>query len=297
MSSTASMYTVTSAFVAAEKAFLGENRQWRTKNEMQKVFVRTVLGPCRPELANIPELVSMAALSEEPINAFLRQKGFDIQLDKFPSLMPPKRAWGAASVLDVLLKWRTEGTRTQITTPIMDKFPAANLPKSTTSVFMSKLHPHPVASVFTKSGDVVHMTVCDKDLQHFSLLEEAEAISLNEQDYAPYEGVIFPMVDLNHKVDISWLKELSTLDDEGYPNVLTQALQQTKFKMNHEGARIKDAVAIGGMRLTAAINKPLPPLIIDRPFLFWVERPNLSRPLFVARFTEEDWKDPGSLQM
>lgn len=256
MTRTCSMYTVVSALVAAEKAFLGGNRIWKFDNSMQAQFVGQFLEVCRPDLDKIKEFETIVALSEGPINTFLREKGFDIQLDKFPVLIPPDRAWGAASVLDLLLKWREKGEKTEIDTPDKRKFPAAKLPNSGVSVFGLKVHPYPIAQVRTISDDVVYMTVCDEELEDFELISKAEWISdpnlcIDTKLSREYEGLVFPMIDLDHQVDISWLKGMFTIDDEGYLNKLTQAFQQTKLKMNHEGARIKDAVAIGGMRCTS----------------------------------------------
>ena len=294
------MYTVVSALVAAEKAFLGENRVWKFDNQKQAEFIGQFLEVCRPDLGKIKEFETIASLSEEPINAFLRDKGFDIQLDKFPVLTPPERAWGAASVLDLLLKWREKGEKTEITTPDKRNFPAAKMPSSGTSVFGLAAHPYPIAQVRTDSDDTVFMTVCDEELEIFDLVHKAEWIldpnlCINTKPSREYEGLVFPMIDLDHKVDINWLTGMFTIDDEGWLNRITQALQQTKLKMNHEGARIKDAVAVAGVR--EYCFTPRQPLIIDKPFLFLVKRPGLDKPLFAARLTEEVWKDPGSLDM
>jgi hypothetical protein len=289
------MYTIASAFVAAEKAFLGGDRAWEPTNDMQTRFIREILEVCRPDLVRIPEFETIAALSEIPINEFLAKHGFNIRLDKFPELVPPERAWGAASVLDITLKWLVKGSKSSINT-VRKNFPAAKLSKDAVTIRDATGHQYPVAEVRTSSDDVVFMTICDRDLNNFDLVAEAERISVNMTGHAPYEGLLFPMVDLNHQVDISWLGGMFTIDNEGYFNKIIQALQQTKLKMNHEGARIKDAVAIGGFRCTS-VQIPRPPLIINRPFLFWVRRPGLAKPLFVARLTEEVWKDPGSLDM
>lgn len=55
MTRTCSMYTVVSALVAAEKAFLGGNRIWKFDNSMQAQFVGQFLEVCRPDLDKIKE--------------------------------------------------------------------------------------------------------------------------------------------------------------------------------------------------------------------------------------------------
>jgi hypothetical protein len=290
------MYTVASAFAAAEKAFFGKNWRWKPVSDLQRRFVSEILEPTRSELAYIPEIESIASSSEAPINEFLRRKGFDIQLDKFPEPSRLERPWGAASVLDVLMKWEMKGVADELETPDGKTYPAARLSKKAVDIVCAGNVD--VAILATQSADVAYMAMWDKQVEHFELLAAVENLSRARKSYAPYEGLIFPMVDLDHEVDIGWLKGLSTTPDEkGYVNIITQALQQTKLKMNHVGARIKDAVTIGGIRFTASLDRPLPPLIINKPFLFWVKRPGLSRPLFAARITEEHWKNPGSLEM
>jgi hypothetical protein len=50
------------------------------------------------------------------------------------------------------------------------------------------------------------------------------------------------------------------------------------------------------MMLGAALPET-PPYIINRPFLMWIMRPGLSRPLFVAYLNTDVWKDPSGLEM
>jgi len=76
------------------------------------------------------------------------------------------------------------------------------------------------------------------------------------------------------------------------PAIITQALQQTKLRMNEEGARAQSAVAIGVLRGCL----PTYDYVIDWPFLFWITRPGISKPLFVAYVTEDDWKNPGDIR-
>jgi hypothetical protein len=293
MTATTSIYTIISAIVAAEKAFLGANRVWKPKNPQQAEFVRDYLEWCRADLDRIPEFESIAALSEVPINEFLKKKGFNIQLEKFPIVVPPERAWGAASVLDLLLKWKEPGTVRKMKGADGKLYPAAHLDEGY-SVFAVEYHENPVGLVQTAHGDNAYFTVVDKPLDGFALIKKAQAVISANREMEYFSGITFPMVDLDHTVDIGWLKEMGTWDEDGYFNKIIQALQQTKLKMNHLGAHVKDAVAIGGIRAT---SMPPPTLVIDRPFLFCIERPGLMEPLFSAYITEEHWKDPGSLNM
>ena len=72
---------------------------------------------------------------------------------------------------------------------------------------------------------------------------------------------------------------------------ISQALQQTKFKMNQFGARVKSAVAIAVSR---AMSREVG-LDIDQPFYLWIERDGVTVPVMYAYLDQEDWKDPGNL--
>ena len=76
-----------------------------------------------------------------------------------------------------------------------------------------------------------------------------------------YDGVRFPMVDLDITNDIGWLKDMSTATkNRDIPAEITQAVQQIKIKMNEKGARFQSATA---MAVTLkCVNIPKEDLII-----------------------------------
>ena len=115
-----------------------------------------------------------------------------------------------------------------------------------------------------------------------------------EPDLGHYDSLVFPMIDLNQQVDISWLGGLKTTDEAGRVWEISQAKQQTKFKMNELGARVKSAVAVAIRCLSIARNNPI---IIDKPFFLWIQRQGLSYPLLYSYLDYECWSNPGNLEM
>ena len=105
-----------------------------------------------------------------------------------------------------------------------------------------------------------------------------------------YDGVTMPMVSLDMENDISWLTGLSTTDASGDPAVLTQAVQQTKLRMNERGARVQSAAAVAGVRGTPP--QPKPTYVMDEPFFIWVRQEGIPFPVFTGYITSESWKDP-----
>lgn len=41
---------------------------------------------------------------------------------------------------------------------------------------------------------------------------------------------------------------------------------------------------------------PKEEIVIDKPFLVWISRENMTLPLFSGIIAEDCWKDPGSLK-
>ena len=101
-------------------------------------------------------------------------------------------------------------------------------------------YPHPVFAVATKNNDLVFMTKATDSLTNFALFSKVIGL---QQDIRlaknQYEELIFPMVDLKDTGEIAWLKGMVIGG-----KFISQALQQTMFKMNEYGAQAKSAVAI-----------------------------------------------------
>jgi len=288
MSRTVVNYPIVTALIAAER-FIGPNRQWKTVEDpplsvKQERFLKEVFDTCRGE--EIPEIESLASQKVEEINEFLRKKGFSIQLESFSS-----DAFGVASVLDLIVEWVLKGEVTVVETDDDRRFPGVRISEGNVHFLRFSEHKEPIACLPTKSGDRVFMTMFDQPPEGFDLVAEVEKLSHATRLSSEFGGLVFPMVDLNQEVDISWLVGLNTTDEVGKFWFVAQALQQTIFKMNEIGARVQSAVAM-------AFEKgiPNPDYIINRPFLIWIERDGISKPLFVGHITQEDWRNPGNLR-
>ncbi|MBI5732577.1 hypothetical protein HY967_01285 [Candidatus Jorgensenbacteria bacterium] len=289
-SSTMVVAPIIAALVKSED-ILGKDRKWGAVNSLQTLFLKKYFSS-KNELSKFSsqELRSWVSLMASELNEILAKEGFDIRLEDFGG-----GEFGVVSILDVLVEWMTKGTKASIWNN-GNYYPGVRM-TSDFSVFRSKYHSWPIAAVYTKSGDYVYMTVAGEESDGFNLLERIERIGSGLREDSGYEYVEFPMIDLNHEVDIKWLRGMQTNQVDTWSLYqISQALQQTKFKMNEFGARVKSAVAIGVFLSTVA---PPPPkaLIIDKPFYLWIERDGVSAPIIAARFDLDVWKDPGSLSM
>jgi hypothetical protein len=287
--------TQTSVFVPMVHAvshvddMLGANRQWHPVNGQQGKFL-VIFDKARKEIGIIPESELKYKVSDDyaVLNKFLADNGFSIQLRQFNK---SKREFGVVSIMDIIMKWLKEGVVTVITTLSREQYPAFRLDEGV-DFFSYKSHSEVIARIQTKTGDFVFITMSEP-FSSFELTGRTQELSENLSLVRDYNRVVIPMVDLNHEVDISWLTGMNTEDREGDGWFIAQALQQTKLKMNQLGVRVKSAVAISLERCCAM---PKEELVINRPFLMWIQRKGISIPLFSGWISADNWKDPGNLK-
>src|SRR3989344_2652430 len=289
---------IVSALVKAED-MLGKERVWQALNKEQERFLRDFFSRRENLSAFSPsELRAWVDTVAERLNKILKDEGFDIQLEDFAD-----GEFGVVSILDVLVEWIKEGRQTEIQAADNARYPAVRFSESTENVegggrvvvyeaFTVNGSPNPIVRLNTKSGDTVAMTIADGEASGFTLIEKIDALRTATSQPIYPDSFTFPMVDYNQSKTLSWLLGLATQAANGKGYEGSEALSQTKFKMNHLGARLKDAVAIA-IRTTSFRQRMN--IVIDRPFYLWIERPGVPAPVFYAYFDQADWKNPGSL--
>jgi hypothetical protein len=272
--------------------FLGESG-WTAKTSHQARFLQHFyVEKANLHRFNENELRAWADTVAANLNRILAAEGFSIRFDDFSD-----GEFGVASILDVAVAWLVEGEA-------LPEFGTGYWPGVRMKRFgevdgkemqlfsgtFAAHHPRPIATIETKSGDTVSMTVAERPLEGIALIDAVDWLRVTKLPEQPFGDLYFPMIDFEETKSLDWLAGLSTA---GGAQEVAQALQQTKFKMNHTGARVKDAVALT-MRST---GMGPPPLMIDKPFLLWIERPGVGKPIFYAYLDTANWKDPGSLEM
>jgi hypothetical protein len=221
------------------------------------------------------------------LNRFLAESGFDIRLEDFPG-----DGFGVVSILVIKVKWLEAGKIISINSN--NKEFDGVLLKSGVNICQARDYPNPIAEIKTQNRDIVYISIADKPRGEFELLEFSDKLDKPLRHLPGYKGVEFPMVDLNQEVDISWLIGMSTVDEKGGDWFISQAKQQTKFRMNERGAIAESSAAIGVMR---CISHDAPPLTIDKPFFVAITRPGCAKPLFVGYCSWDVWKNPGKLEL
>jgi hypothetical protein len=277
-------YPIVGALVATE-AEIGSNRTWESENDQQAEFLRDVFGPSRDEVAGIPELKGICSRDHEVVNAFLRQNGFSIQLNPMAGI--DKIA--AASILKLALEWAEKGTTTNVTYDGKN-YPAVKMGAGGVRFYECHGHQNPVCVIRTKSGDDVGLTMLDSNpLTEKELALTADRIFENLQHHrGEFAGLVFPMVDLDMRPDISWLLGMKTMCADGLQGIISQALQQTRFAMDEVGARVESAAAVAVSR-----GMSVPQVhVINRPFIAVVNRDGLRQNIFTGYIAPDSWKRP-----
>lgn len=312
---------IVKAMVAATEFVGGDLESWQPALEPDTMIRQErLLGRLRAinfDLTRIPELRAWASMTPSEINEVLRREGFEIQVD----WQPDGRTFGVVSILDVAVQWleegdgdseirvyprRPDGSRDYRAPEI---YPAFELAARANRIEFLEVpgSDQPLVRIPTRSGDVVCIHVMpqpDLGLAGFRLYGTAARLSgqaTPEPDkYGKVKDVTIPKVKLRQEVDISWMQGLtfSGRDSEGNPDLfgVEAAKQEVRFVMNEEGARAKTATALVARSLSVTVGGQIEHIRVDNDFLFWIERPGVAVPVFVAYLAKEDaWKDPGSL--
>lgn len=268
--------------LAKAQEFLKTQEEYVCENNLQEEFLK-VFWRWKADLDKVP-VESRADFSVNPINAWLKERGFDIRLD--PVCSPE---FAVASILDALLEWKEEGSSCKVKDFTGKLYDGVRMDSGYQILYSPEVGKY--LQVYTKTGEEVNMAVCDPAgrLDNFGLTRLAMEINdtMIPDSFSP-SYVSFPMIDCDEKPDISFLKGLSI---EGFR--IGEALQQTRFRMNEKGARAQSAVAMG-FRCLCMIQPTS--FEIDSPFLLWINSPKTIYPIFAGFFMTETWKQPKDLK-
>ncbi|MHA1927211.1 MAG: hypothetical protein ACTSV2_01390 [Candidatus Thorarchaeota archaeon] len=279
------VYPIVGALRAVEE--FAKTNEWEPTSDIQREFLKQFQTSCRDEIPLINEIDCIAHKDIQVINDWLKQHGFSIQLSPMPDSM-----LGTASKLDLEGYWKNLGTKTAVYTKEYDEYPGVKMTDGSFKFYCLEGEENLVIELETEKKDRAYLMMAAEAPDGFAMVEHVENIMQHMKSCSPdYDGLIFPMIDLDTEGALEWLVNMGI-----GPMMIGQALQQTKLKMNEKGFRIKSAAAIQ-MILKAPLGKKKEPYIINRPFLFWVKRPDISRPLFVSYLNKDVWKDPDGLDM
>lgn len=259
------------------------HQEFMTKNDKQQTLMRTY-APTHKELSwfSQEELGAWASTNNVELNDILKSKNFDIQLEPFTD------GFGMVSILDMKTQWRRPGSPTTIFCPnTKDTYQGVEMKKGF-SVYESPNHVHPIAKLYTKSGDTIFLTEATEQKSNFELLNTIQRIKADLQDITFYfaSGVLqFPKAAVNHQPDVSWIEEMGIDTYSKYS--IKKAKQQTKFNLDEIGAEVKSAFACITEEQSGCERQDL---IINKPYIAWRERENVSIPVVAALIAHDSWQ-------
>ena len=270
-------------------AHLETDLQLMPHDDKQEAFVRRYGANINDvDKLTEDEMKSIADIDVRVVNKFLEDNGFVIRLPN-----PPPDSINVASVLNILVEWTKIGSVTVVKN---DKgtFPAVKLG----NVGLFTCGKNIVTSIETKSGFrvppcCVWMTPLDilpdgEEAANETLLSLTSMPIDSFKSLMGYTGIVFPMIDYNNEIDLSWIEGLH-INPKWF---VSAAVQQTKFRMNEKGARANSGA---GMAMTKGAAPRAMPFVIDKPFALWITRRGIRFPLFSGIFLEDTWKKPDSL--
>ncbi|MFW9918792.1 MAG: hypothetical protein ACFFED_04285 [Candidatus Thorarchaeota archaeon] len=288
-------YPIVGAIWGAEE-FLRKKMQtkdWDSMNVIQEAFISKFLAKCKKEVPTVREIECIAHLDVMVVNEWLKRHGFSISLNPTSS-----EGISTASKLDLTGYWASIGRVSEVYCEDGTNYPGVKMDSGYT-FFKTDGIENPIVRIKTEADDEVYVLMIDKAPIGFAMVDFIEDIqSKMKQTMIDHSELIFPMIDLDIEKSLDWILGMRLNVDSPSASFyeIAQALQQIKLKMNEKGFRVKSAAAIQ-MILGSALFEKAEPYIVDRPFLMWIRRPSLSKPLLVGYFNRDVWKNPEGLDM
>lgn len=277
-----------------------EPMKWIAENGVQAKLVQRYES-VNTDLKNLPELKAWAKKTAGELNAILAEHGFSIRLEPWQE---DPHHFGVVAIYDITIEWLVTGQTINEDTgerhwlPKSHK-PAFRLPAGDAELEFFRIGGEVVVKIPGKvDGDFLCLTLADRQLTQFDLLERVEQLrgqmgSANQ--IFEFGGAVLPNIVFDtgtEGLDISWLVGLWTEDAAGDSWEITQAKMQAKFAMGAKGARAKVAVAIGLERSFTMVVRPKPDYIADNDLVIWMERDSVSsEPFFVAYVPSAEFAD------
>ncbi len=242
------------------------NSEWNPKNDKQYDIIEAKKAI---KLDLIPELESISSEDVGVINKFLAKRGFNIRLS--PEMLP---GWAAASVLNVKTKWKNEAESTEFEKN-GETFDAFTMDTGFT------FYKNGVIELITEGSDRLFLSMQSDIPEKLDLWISQQDVQNREYIYV--NKIIIPKIEYDKEIDISWMIGMSNSNGD----LISQALQQTKFKMDEKGSHLESAAAMYLITGSMSVQEVI--YTVDEPFVLWIQRPGLKTPLLAAYFDKDVW--------
>lgn len=226
------------------------------------------------------DLSGIASRDVEVVNAFLKEHGFNIELQ------PDGGGIAMAGIQRTLVKWLYEGEKITY-----KNYPYVLMKKGYKIYENVPILNNPLIEILTQSKDRLFLTEIPASLDQNDSMKLIKMVMKGMNSYCSdydYESLSFPMIDYDEKINIDWVLNLRLIFG-GDDYFISQAKQQTVFKMNHKGAEAKSAVVMMMRKCVCLLKKSYQ---VENEFLLWIQREGVEDPIFVGFFDKNYWGEP-----
>lgn len=249
---------------------------WETTNGNQEVFLFNY-AESEKDIGKLRSyLDGKIAHSSSELNDWFISKNFpNMNVDI------PNGGAGIGTIFDLLVDWETPGQKTPLYVyGDQNKTHEYAGVQMTSNQFKSwdlEKYDFPLFELETKQGWKVLLLETKDNIEEARLPREASLLMKLKRTPRDVPKLLFPAVEMEKDVDISWLKGMSVTGFQ-----VDEARGQIRFHLDDKGARAQSAVAL---TMRGLENK----YTIKNPFLviFWKE--GLALPAFVAIATPDSW--------
>ncbi len=291
---TFSIYPIVGAVMMGQDV-VGVVQDWDGINKDQRRLIEEFLPAARGELTHIPEMQALASSSPGDVSSFLSEHGFSGHASAETRADVP--VLHLVAILSVSPEWRERGGPCEVNAASGGTYKGVRLQETSVSFYQSDSHPDPIACINTKSFDRVFVTPFEVELAKndpaFGLLDAAQRIEATLTDCHDFGELIIPKVVFQSSGTVDWLVGMGA-SVGALRSRVASATMGTRVGLDEGGIEV---TTYAHVEIPLAAPSPLPPFVIDRPFLLWVSRgadtpafPDpLVYPLFVGYFAEDSW--------
>jgi hypothetical protein len=266
---------------------------WTTSNISQEKLIRYFSTHANAHDFFYPQETAFRAHTDRDyVNDFLKEHDIYTELTTpYTQRMLTQYVY-VASTIQIIDHWAIHGSYTRIETQKngSKKSYAAITFTQGFNAFHVKAQvqqKNPIFVIKTEQQDDVYITLADKCLTDFDLLEKAMILSHQTQhtDMIHYASLTIPMVSLDHIKDILWLQGMRL---KNFDYQIAHVIQRITFGMDEYGFTKNDFITPQKNHTESAGQC----YTINQPFYLWIKRSGSVVPIFAAYIDEQDWKDP-----
>lgn len=249
---------------------------WSSQNGSQEQLLE-LHQKLKGDLNKIPAKVvdGLASTDANKLNSFLKDHGYNASFKPLS-----KNGIGLVTTTELAGEWRGRDAG-QIETG-GKSYPAFKL--KTNEVY--NVGGRPVAKIYEnrESGIKVFVAPYDGTPRGVDASQIAKDLTpATGSRKAGYDSVRMPKVDMDRSLPLTWMIGLKNSKGQS----VEQARVQTQVQMDENGFKAKEAISL--LTLKGIDQKTL---TLDKPFMFWIMKDDVSYPLFATTIDKQYWKAP-----